>query len=260
MCPQAHCPVHKNNLAKSKKYCTITGMLQVITILVSWIFPLIILAIFGFSCFLYAKYESNLFLQKKSKKFWYVCVIAAIAVLYIAYAGISTYAQYYLWEQDGVGQTLLNTPLKVEATSTSIFSKAINAIAQTKFGYFIFYSWGRFWFWPSISACFGLLWFGFLTVLKKYNDRYFYEGETMLGLVLALLVGWPKVLIFIPLTFFMVVFVSIYRGIRYKEIYTSLGVPFLWAAAIAILCGGYLVSHTALSVFAITSSSGISLF
>lgn len=239
----------------------IESMLTIITITISWILPLLILGIFGFLYFLYTRYEKSAFLQKKSRRFWYSVVMLVIVGMYLMYGGLSTYAQYFLWTHDiGMGSVLFNAPLQLTGDETTMVSKAISYVAGTKFGYFIFYSWGRFWFFPFLTLCFSAGWFGFLRALKKYNDRYFYEGETLLGFALALLVGWPKVLLFIPLTFFMVVFVSIYRGIRYKELYTSLGTPFLLAAAIAILGGNWIVIHTALRVFAITSTSGISLF
>jgi len=66
-----------------------------------------------------------------------------------------------------------------------------------------------------------------------------------------MIVGWPNFIIFIPLVFVSVVLVSIFRGLYFKEAYTTLGVPMLLGALTTMIFGSYLIELLQLTVFKI---------
>jgi len=134
------------------------------------------------------------------------------------YASIETFGQYYIWSDNKFTKLLLD-----------------------QIGYFIFYSWGRFWLEIVVSLVAALAFYLFLVFLKKYKERFFEEGEVELGFILALTVGWSNFIVFLPLVFLSVILVSIFRKIVFKETYTTLGAPLLLAALLVLLFGRYFI-------------------
>lgn len=88
----------------------------------------------------------------------------------------------------------------------------------------------------SIALAF-LFWF-FLKALQKKEERFFESGETELGLVLALAIGWPDFVIFLPFAFLAVALFSLFRHSFLKEVYTTIRWPFVAAAVLTFLFSG----------------------
>jgi hypothetical protein len=156
-------------------------------------------------------------------------------------AGLLMYLQYSLWKQSGaMGEVFLTSPVSKSLPMDT--AKNFSWLLDNKFGYFLFYSWGRFWLSVVISivVAFALYWL--LRVFKRNNERFFNVGETELGLLCALIVGWPSFVLFIPLVFLSVIVISIIRLLFFKEQYTTLGGPFILATAVVIVFSGYLIS------------------
>ena len=150
------------------------------------------------------------------------------------YAAVLTAGQYLIWSGDKFDKLFLSQPLKM--ASSSIISR-IPLFSDSKLGYFLFYSWGHFWLNALVSIALALVFWFFLKILEKKEARFFYPGETELGFVLALAVGWPNFVVFIPFAFLSVILVSIFRMIFMKETYTTLGWPFIIAAVAAFVFG-----------------------
>ncbi|MGC9610689.1 MAG: hypothetical protein ABSE68_00460 [Minisyncoccia bacterium] len=140
------------------------------------------------------------------------------------YALILTLGQYFVWNEDQFGKLFLKQPNN----------------------YFIFYSWERFWLDAVLSAVIAFLFWFFLKALQKKESRFFCPGETELGLALTIAVGWPDCVIFIPLTFLLVVLFSLFRMIFLKESYTTIGWPFIFAAALTLISGSAVLSSLGL--------------
>jgi hypothetical protein len=158
----------------------------------------------------------------------------------ILYASIETFGQYYVWSGSGFTRLFLDkNALNLDLLKE--FSGKLFIFLDNRFGYFLFYSWGRFWMEIAVSLAAALAFYLFLVFLKKHKERFFEEGETELGFLLALMVGWSNFIIFLPLVFLSVVIVSIFKKLIFKEAYTTLGAPFLLAALIVLLFGGYIV-------------------
>lgn len=171
------------------------------------------------------------------------------AFFYPAYAALLTLGQYLVWRNDWWGNQFLNTSL---APSLPIpLVQLFPNFFGSRLGYFLFYSWGRFWFHALLAVGVAAFFWWFLRMLKRRNARFFEEGETELGFVCALVAGWPGIFPFIILAFFLVVVFSVARRIIFGETFTTLGLPFLIAAAAALACGSILSAFFQVSVLAV---------
>lgn len=145
----------------------------------------------------------------------FVRLIFATIGFRIVFAAVKTWLQYYAWSHDDIGKLLLPPTQPIV--------------------YFLHYMWTHVWFNVIISFGVGLFMFLILHVLREKNGRFFEEGEVELGALMALAVGWPSFAVFFPTLFFLVLLFSIMRGILFKEPFTTLGLPFIVAAVVALL-------------------------
>lgn len=164
----------------------------------------------------------------------------------VLYAIFLTASQYYLWSSNALSKFLLEMPLSESLPIPLV--KAFPKIFGSRIGYFIFYSWGHFFLNLFLSLFLAWLFYKFLLLLKKYQERFFEEGETRLGFVCALTAGWPGIIVFIPLAFALVVAASVLRAITLRESYTTLGTPFLIAAAAALWISPQILSFFGLGL------------
>ena len=172
--------------------------------------------------------------------FSYKFLIWSVLAFKVLYASLETAGQYYVWS----GSEFTKLFLDQNAINFNIlkeFSGNFFWLFNNKFGYLLFYSWGRFWMEIAVSLVAASAFYLFLRFLKKRKERFFEKEETELGFLLALMVGWSNFIIFLPLVFLSVVLVSIFKKLVFKEAYTTLGAPFLLAALIVLLFGGYIV-------------------
>lgn len=170
-----------------------------------------------------------LFYFWKARFLSYRFLVKAVIFFHIIYALILSAGQYWLWASDGFSKLFFEEGL----------------------GYFLFYSWSRFWFRAFLAIGFGILFWLFLKFLEKRNERFFHKGETELGFLCALMVGWPEAIIFLALTFVFVVLVSCFRIIFLGEAYTTLGVPFLLSTLTILATGNWLIILLGLEVLRI---------
>ena len=154
------------------------------------------------------------------------------------YAALASVGQFFLWTENDLTKMLLTLPAGDKAQT---LLSAIPHLTESSFGYFLVYSWGRFWLNPLLTILVAASFYLFLRILKRRNARFFDEGETELGFFAALIAGWPGFVVFLPLVFAAVVFASLARLIALREALTTLGVPLLLAAGIALVWGEALV-------------------
>ncbi len=178
-------------------------------------------------------------------------LIVSTIVFRVIYAGLLSVTQYYVWYSQEFTKLLINSPLGSEVPLSNFLRGILGPVLDSNLGYFLFYSWGRFWIGALLSIFIAFCFYAFLRALRKYNDRFFYKGEIELGLLLALVVGWPNFVVFVPLIFLAVVLVSIFRGIYFKEAYTTLGAPMLLAALLTMIFGSSLIKFLGLAVLKI---------
>lgn len=150
-------------------------------------------------------------------------------------AAIKTVGQYYLWSKSGhLTQTLISAGL--DNNLPSVFNKIF--IFQGSGGYFLFYSMTRFWFNVFASVSIALIFGIMLFALEKRAGRFFEYGETRLGILAAILIGWPNFLIFLPIFFGSTLLISAIRLLFFKIKYTTLGFPFVLACGITFGLSG----------------------
>jgi len=157
----------------------------------------------------------------------------------VIYAAILTWGQYIAWSSSELGRQLLQMP--VNESVPSFLIRVLPWIFNTRFGYFIFYSWNRFWLNVVLSIFLAAVFWIFLRFLNKHKERFFGEGEVELGFLTALLAGWPNVFSFIILTFLFAVGTSLARRIFFEEYYTTLGPSFIFAAFVTLILGDVLL-------------------
>ena len=69
-----------------------------------------------------------------------------VAVAFQAfYATLVTVSQYYVWSQNPLTQPLLESPVGEEVPLSPML-RLFPFLRESNLGYFLFYSWGRFWF------------------------------------------------------------------------------------------------------------------
>lgn len=183
------------------------------------------------------KFGRSRFLSRIS----YKALIWLALAFKVLYASLETFGQYYVWA-GGIFTKFFLDQRVADLGVLKEFSGKLFWIFNNRFGYLIFYSWGRFWMSVFVSLVVAAVFFMFLKVLKKYKERFFEEGEVELGFLLALVVGWPNFIVFLFAAFLSVVLVSVIRIIFFKEFYTTLGMPFLIAAFISVFFGAYFIN------------------
>lgn len=171
----------------------------------------------------------------------------------IFYASFLTIGQYIFWGGDAKTKIFLTQGIDLHGPLGGMV-KFLPFLGGNG-GYFVFYAFVHFWVGAILAILCAIFFWWFLKILHKYRERFFETGEKELGATLALLAGWPGFILFIVLTFLLVVLISLVRGVFYKEPYTTLGLPFLLASLTLLLFGKMLLLTTGLSVLRITTIS-----
>jgi len=207
-----------------------------------WLPKIFFFGVFAAAVFLYFSRRKKVISHWSSIVNYQLLIISCVVFRFF-YAFLLTASQYYVWSQNKLTQLLLSSPLAQEIPISGIFNKIcqLSIVNCQKLGYFLFYSYGRFWLNVLISIGAAFIFYLLLKSLEKYRGRFFEEGETKLGFLAALIVGWPNFAVFLPLVFISVILISIYRRIFLKETYTTLGWPFILAILITLVWGNKLI-------------------
>lgn len=178
-----------------------------------------------------------------------ILAIVCVAGFRVLYAFGSMVAQYFLWAQSPITRVFLDQGIP----TWSPIAKGLAWLPFLfgKFGYFLFYSYGRFWLNVFIVFACTVAFYLFLKLLAKWKARFFEVGEIELGALAVLILGWPNFILFLAFAFLSVIFVSLFRLVFFKTPYTTLGAPFLLATLLIFLFGNALLVFTGLSVLKI---------
>ncbi|PIS04748.1 MAG: hypothetical protein COT81_04795 [Candidatus Buchananbacteria bacterium CG10_big_fil_rev_8_21_14_0_10_42_9] len=180
--------------------------------------------------------------QPSLKKLFY-----GLIIFYIAYGATLTALQYWAWSGAGPTRWFLNQALGENVPLT--FFWRLNPIKDSSFGYFAFYTWGRFWLNILITILASLAFQFLLAGLRQFNRRWLTASDVWLGSIGLLLSGYPGLIVFFILTFVFVLIYAFIRLILYKKVYTTIGIPMIIAALISILWGEELIFSLNLGVF-----------
>lgn len=217
---------------------------QLFSLDIFWKLPVFFAIIFTLAVgYLYFKHKNNEeYLKKISKKGIYT-----VFGFKIIYAIFLTLAQYFVWDNNGVTKALLKLPVKEKALMSFGF---LSKFFERDGGYYYFYVFARYWLVILISFAVAYLFYLLLKGLKKYKERFFIGGEPEIGFALAFIVGWPDFVLFLPGIFILIIPVSIFRMVVFKEKLTTLGWPFIVSAILAVVLG-----YSLLDIFRLASIS-----
>ena len=226
---------------------------ELLVISLKWLPPVFFGIVFATAVFLYlSRHRLNVMgypARDRSVSGGKSLIVGSIMFRFF-YAFLLTVSQYYVWSQDKFTQILLNSSLVQTIPISGIFNKIcqLPLVNCQKFGYFLFYSYGRFWLNALISVAVAFVFYLFLKSLQKHQARFFEEGEAELGFLSALIVGWPNFVVFLSLVFILVILISIFRRVFLKQFYTTLGWPFILAAFASLVLGSNLIAILGLGV------------
>ncbi len=207
----------------------------VLSIILEWFLP-VSTWIFFVSVILQFFFKDNILFVKYIPRF--ATLIKLFVGALIINATLFTVGQYYLWNTQSFTEGFLNAPLT--GVQVPLFHM-IPWIFGSKLGYFIFYSFSHFWFEPILAGIVASAIYGGMRILKKHKERFFDDDEIRIGTLIALLVGWPNVIVFIIIAWCMVILYSLVNIVLIKQQYTAFGIPFFIAGIFTLLWGNKLL-------------------
>ncbi|MBI5077801.1 MAG: hypothetical protein HZB11_00300 [Candidatus Yonathbacteria bacterium] len=173
-------------------------------------------------------------LSVKNISYWWFVGIAV--ALYLFYGAFVTWGQYYVWANGNeLTKVFISAPLPQEAPLPVILEWSRSSFEQP-LGYFTYYVFGRIWLNITILFIVSLLFYSILKLWSFYKGGFLPNGLEMI-LALLLVVGYPGVLILIPLGFILAI---IWFGVIYFKNRTTVQPPmyiepaFLIATPIAL--------------------------
>lgn len=139
-----------------------------------------------------------------------------------------------------IGYAILLSALQYAAWQSNSFSQYLLPPHQPM-SYFLFYSGMHFWLYPTLSffaAALVLLFFG---VLRGVKAAWFLQGEIALGILLALILGWPLSLFLVPMSFVALAAISAVCIFMKREQPFSLGVIMLGFGGTLFISGMFFI-------------------
>lgn len=155
-------------------------------------------------------------------------VTISVVVFRLFYTVIVSLVQYYVWKSGDFGKLLLPPYQTI--------------------GYFLGYSWRRFWLGFMLSLVTSLLFLLFLKLLGKYRANFFEQDEIGLLCLMSFLVGWPNIVIFIPLVFVISAIFSTFMALAFRKQVVRLRVPVFLSSLFLLIWGHGLVDILSLTV------------
>jgi len=156
-------------------------------------------------------------------------------VFNIFYASLKTGLQYWVWKTSGPLSQAFLPP-------------------TTPITYFLGYVGFRFWLPITINIAFAAIFFSLIYISRKRKERLFYNGEEYLAAISFLAVGWPGIVVYVPLIFLFMMGVSLFNVLSKKSQYTSFLYLWLPLALLSLLFGNQIVKTLGLQVLFISGS------
>lgn len=185
-------------------------------------------------------FQNHHFLKSRISIF-YGWLLGAAVVFRFFISFLETVLQYYVWKKNPFTNIILTQPLGAKVPNELIPGFVRKIIFDNPLGSFLYYAWGHFFLNVFLSLLSAVIFYFILVFLRKYRERFFGEGEIALGTLMALLVGWPNVVLFVPAALIFTAVLSIVRNVFWDENYTRLGWPFLVSGCAILLFGKFLI-------------------
>jgi len=195
-----------------------------------WLPSFVYLVIWGFAAYWYFEKTEG---SKLSRLLWFT------AGFDLLYAAALTYGNYYLWQQSPFDRILLHQPLNSETPLFGIL-KIFSFAQHLSGGYFIFYTFTRYWL-PLVSlAVLGLAFFLLLSAVRKFRPEILDQNDLLLALIMSIIAGWPTFIIFLPLAFAIMLLYAIFNQLVLKRQRSDLGSALLAAGLLIIIAAPFL--------------------
>ncbi len=206
-----------------------------------WLFFVLELASLMVAGFYYAKSRSDL-KAVFYRLFW---IVLALKLLKPAFF---TWSQWYVWHVSNPDFLLapLSPNLKLLGW-LDIFS----FLKDVSGGYFIFYSFGRFWFGVLIALAAATLWWLVLKLLAKRRPEAMRPEELSLAWITAAIAGWPGFILYVPMSLGFAVAGVLYLTARKIDSRLPIGWPMIAASFLVAVAGTFLIGLLGLSVYKI---------
>lgn len=140
----------------------------------------------------------------------YKKLIIAVISLNIIYSIFVTWGQYHIWATAAdFTKMFVNLPLPKEVPMP-IFLEWTRPLFAHSFGFFLYYILGRVWLNTLVLFLTSIALYFILKAWKSFRGNFLENGPELF-FILMLIVGWPGVVIFIPIGFIVsLLFFSFY--------------------------------------------------
>ncbi len=182
-------------------------------------------------------FSNHRFLKSRTPIFYFL-LLGATAAFRFFISFFETFVQYYVWKKNPITNIFLAQPLDANVPIPKFISKIFFAHPH---GAFLYYAWMHFFLNVFLSILSAVIFYYFLVFLRKYRERFFGEEEIILGTLMALVVGWPNIVLFVPAALLLTVLSSIVRRAAWGKNYTTLGLPFLVSGFTILLFGKFMI-------------------
>ncbi|MEI6580674.1 MAG: hypothetical protein WCO07_00710 [bacterium] len=191
-------------------------------VLVIWILFLIIVAI-------------RFFRPAWVRNISFLKLIIVSFVINLLYGAFVTWGQYYVWATVGdFTRVFVNSPLPKQVPMPQLLEWT-RPFFENNFGYFLYYVLGRVWLYVFISFLVSVILYFLFKIWKSYRGNFTEYGPELI-LILMLIVGWPGVIIFIPLGFLFSIILSFVYYLKGKKV-TEIEPAFIVAALFTLIFG-----------------------
>lgn len=162
-----------------------------------------------------------------------VFVVIAI-ILHLIIGIFATWLQYAVWGKSEITKGFLSSSLSPEVPFPS-YLEFLRPLFDSIHGYFIFYSFQKFFLSTVALLIVTGLFCAFLVARARYRSFNFREGDIMLIVLAMLISGWPGVIVLLPIGLIFSILFSIVARVAYDIERIPLSPAFLFASPFALL-------------------------
>ena len=176
------------------------------------------------------RYFEFSFLKKIS---WNILIFIA-TTLNILYPILLSWGQYIVWTYTEITRVLLVSPLAPNVP-LPWFASYLRPYLEQPHGYFVFYIFNHFFLTTIVLLLVVVFLFILLLIWSAYKPLNFKKGDIFAIVLSFLIVGWPGVIVLIPIVFLLLILLSLINKIRRKENNISLVFMFLFITPFVVL-------------------------
>jgi hypothetical protein len=159
-------------------------------------------------------------------------LIWTMICFHLGLAIFKTVLQYWVWNQSQLTQLLLNMPAKDPASNWFI---QLPFFSKFSHGYFLFYIWNNFWREALFSLAAAFIAYGIFFLLRRHDPSLLTSQENELILLMALLVGWPQIILLLPLVLLLTLIFILSKMVFRRRAFCSLVWPLFISAALMLI-------------------------